>query len=274
MDGVMTFLPETIFGVHRPVIVMVHLLPLPGTLRHDEELGLEGILERAVADACTAKEGGANGLIIENFGDMPFIPGSVEPITTSCMTRVVGAVRESVDLPCGVSVLRNDPIAAISIAATTECAFVRIGVHAGTMITDQGIIQGTPHETLRLRKSLGSDIKIFADFQVKHAASFAPPHLERDARDLVERGLSDVVVVSGIGSGKPADLEVVRKVAVGIPRTPIFLGSGVDVENVERMFSVGDGAIVGSSVKEKGVLGRPVCLKRVRDLVQRVSGIS
>ena len=142
------------------------------------------------------------------------------------------------------------------------------------MITDQGIIQGTPHETLRLRKSLGSDIKIFADFQVKHAASFAPPHLERDARDLVERGLSDVVVVSGIGSGKPADLEVVQRVADGISGTPIFLGSGVDVENIDRMFSVGNGAIVGSSVKEGAVLGRPVSLKRVRDLVRKVSDVS
>ena len=98
--------------------------------------------------------------------------------------------------------------------------------------------------------------------------------MERDARDLVERGLSDVVVVSGIGSGKPADLEVVQRVADGISGTPIFLGSGVDVENIDRMFSVGNGAIVGSSVKEGAVLGPPVSLKRVRDLVRKVSDVS
>lgn len=270
----MTSLPEALFGVPRPIIVMIHLIALPGTLRHDEEAGLEGILGRAVADARAAEEGGAHGVIVENFGDMPFVPGPVEPVITACMTRAVGAVREAVRLPCGVSVLRNDSAAAVSIAAATKCTFIRVGVHAGTMITDQGIIQGAAHETLRLRKLLGTDIKIFADFQVKHAAAFAPPNLERDARDLVERSLSDVVVVSGIGAGKPADLNVVRQVTGAIPETPVFLGSGVDVENVDRMLTVGDGAIVGSSVKEEGTLGRPVNLDRVRDLVRKAERTS
>ena len=266
-------LPKALFGVPRPIVVMVHLLPLPGSPLHDEEGGLEAILERAAADARAAQEGGAHGVIVENFGDMPFLPGPVEPITTACVTRAVGAVREAVDLPCGVSVLRNDAAAALSIASVTACSFVRIGVHVGTMLTDQGIIQGTAHETLRLRTLLGSDVRIFGDFQVKHAAALAPPNLGRDARDLVERGLSDVVVVSGIGTGEPADLDIVRKVKSAIPETPVFLGSGVDSQNVCDMLSVGDGAIVGSSVKEEGKLGRPVNVRRVEELVRRVDEV-
>ncbi|MFQ5693232.1 MAG: BtpA/SgcQ family protein, partial [Nitrospinota bacterium] len=219
-------LPEVLFGVEKPVVVMVHLLPLAGSPRHDEEGGLEAVLARAVAEAEAAQEGGGHGVIVENFGDMPFLPGPVEPITTACVARAAGAVREAVGVPCGVSVLRNDAEAALSIASVTGCSFIRVGVHAGTMITDQGIIQGTAHRTLRLRKLLGSDVRIFADFQVKHAAALAPLDLEREARDLVERGLADVVVVSGIGTGKPADLEVVRRVKAAIPDTPVFLGSG------------------------------------------------
>jgi membrane complex biogenesis BtpA family protein len=262
-------LTRSLFGVSKPIVVMVHLLPLPGSPLHDEEGGLEAILTRAVADAKASQEGGAHGIIVENFGDMPFLPGQVEPMTTACLTRAVGAVREAVDMPCGVSVLRNDADAALSIASVMGCSFIRIGVHMGTMITDQGIIEGTAHETLRLRKLLDSDVRIFADFQVKHAAALAPPDLERDSRDLVERGLADAVVVSGIGTGKPADLAIVRKVTASIPETPVLLGSGVKVENVQAMLSVGDGAIVGSSVKEDGELGRPVSARRVRELTQQ-----
>lgn len=264
-------LPEALFGVPRPIVVMVHLLPLPGSPLHDEEGGLDAVLERAVAEARAAQEGGAHGVIVENFGDMPFLPGPVEPITTACVARAAGAVREAVRLPCGVSVLRNDAGAALSVASVTGCSFIRVGVHLGTMVTDQGIIQGAAHETLRLRRLLGSKVRVFGDFQVKHAAALAPPDLERDARDLVERGLADVVVVSGIGTGKPADLDIVRRVKDAIPETPLFLGSGVDAENVLDMLSVGDGAIVGSSVKEGGRLGRPVSAQRVRDLVRRAA---
>ncbi|MFQ5912728.1 MAG: BtpA/SgcQ family protein [Nitrospinota bacterium] len=269
----MGLLTRELFRALKPIVVMVHLLPLPGSPLHDEEGGLEAILTRAVADAQAAQQGGAHGVVVENFGDMPFLPGPVEPITTACITRAVGAVREAVDLPCGVSVLRNDAAAAVSIASVAGCSFVRIGVHVGTMVTDQGIIHGTAHETLRLRKLLGSDVRIFGDFQVKHAAALAPLDLERDARDLVERGLADVVVVSGIGTGIPADLDIVRRVKAAIAETPVLLGSGVDPQNVGDMLCVGDGAIVGSAVKEDGKLGRPVSAQRVRELVRRAERV-
>ncbi|MDP6086431.1 MAG: BtpA/SgcQ family protein [Nitrospinota bacterium] len=260
---------ETLFGAPNPLVVMVHLLPLPGSPFHDEGGGLKAVLDRAVADAEAAREGGAHGIVVENFGDMPFLPVPVEPITTACVTRAVGDVREAVDLPCGVSVLRNDAAAALSIASVAGGSFIRVGVHTGTMVTDQGIIRGTAHETLRLRKLLESDVRIFGDFQVKHAAALAPPDLDRDARDLVERGLADTVVVSGIGTGIPAELEIVRRVKRAIPETPVLLGSGVDAENVADMLAAGDGAIVGSSVKEDGKLGQPVSARRVRELVRR-----
>jgi len=265
---------ETLFGAPNPLVVMVHLLPLPGSPFHDEGGGggLKAILDRAVADAEAAREGGAHGIVVENFGDMPFLPVAVEPITTACVARAVGDVREAVDLSCGVSVLRNDAAAALSIASVAGCSFIRVGVHTGTMVTDQGIIRGTAHETLRLRKLLGSDVRIFGDFQVKHAAALAPPDLDRDARDLVERGLADAVVVSGIGTGIPAELDIVRRVKRAIPGTPVLLGSGVDAENVAGMLAAGDGAIVGSSVKEDGKLGQPVSASRVRELVRRGGG--
>ena len=38
--------------------------------------------------------------------------------------------------------LRNDPIAALGLAYATGGQFIRVNVHTGVMVTDQGIIKG------------------------------------------------------------------------------------------------------------------------------------
>ncbi len=122
-------------------IGVVHLPPLPGGPRPSP--GLDAVIERAVADAETLARGGADGLVVENLGDAPFAAEQVDPYTIAAMTRAVAAVRVAVPtLELGVNVLRNDAAAALSIAAATDAAFIRINVHIGAMITDQGLIQG------------------------------------------------------------------------------------------------------------------------------------
>lgn len=258
---------KELFSVKKPILGMVHLLPLPGSPRYGGDLG--GILARALQDARSLQEGGAHGLVVENFGDLPFLPGRVEAVTVAAMTRILSEVRRSVDLPCGVSVLRNDAESALSIATATGSSFIRVGVHIGVMVTDQGIIQGRAHETLRLRSRLGARLKIFADLQVKHAYPLGTPDPEREARDLLGRGLADAVVVSGVATGEPADLEVVGRVKGAIPDTPVLVGSGVCEENVEAMLKVADGAIVGTHLKEGGLIDRPIDRARVAALVRR-----
>ncbi len=258
---------KALFSVKKPLLGMVHLLPLPGSPSYGGDLGV--ILERALEDGQTLRAGGAHGLVIENFGDLPFLPGRVEAITVAAMTRVVSEVRRSVDLPCGVSVLRNDAEAALSIATATGSSFIRVGIHIGAMVTDQGIIQGRAHKTLRLRSQLGVPLKIFADLQVKHAHPLGTPDPEREARDLTGRGLADAVVVSGVATGEPADLEVVDQIKSAIPETPVLVGSGVCEENVEATLKVADGAIVGTHLKEGGLIDRPVDQARVEALVRK-----
>src|SRR5437870_544044 len=83
-----------------------------------------------------------------------------------------------------VSVLRNDPRAALAIAAMTGASFIRINVHTGVMFTDQGIIEGEAADTLRLRKSIAPDVAIFADHFVKHAIPPPGADATQAAKDL------------------------------------------------------------------------------------------
>ncbi|HJX37249.1 MAG TPA: BtpA/SgcQ family protein, partial [Anaerolineae bacterium] len=128
---------EELFGTSKYVIGMVHLLALPGSPKWAGQMAK--VLERAVADARALEGGGADGLMVENFGDVPFRKGRVEAHTVSAMTLAVMAVREAVGIPVGVNVLRNDIRSAIAIASVTDCQFVRANVHTGAMLTDQGI---------------------------------------------------------------------------------------------------------------------------------------
>ncbi len=162
-------------------IGVVHLPPLPGGPRPSP--GLDAVIERAVADAETLARGGADGLVVENLGDAPFAAEQVDPYTIAAMTRAVAAVRVAVPtLELGVNVLRNDAAAALSIAAATDASFIRINVHIGAMVTDQGLIQGQARETLLLRRRLAAEVKIVADVLVKHASPLGSPSLE-DAAD-------------------------------------------------------------------------------------------
>ena len=242
-------------------IGVVHLPPLPGGPRPSP--GLDAVIERAVADAETLARGGADGLVVENLGDAPFAAEQVDPYTIAAMTRAVAAVRVAVPtLELGVNVLRNDAAAALSIAAATDASFIRINVHIGAMITDQGLIQGQARETLLLRRRLAAEVKIVADVLVKHASPLGSPSLEDAARDTAERGLADVLVVTGSGTGQPTDPNDLRRVHQVAPDTPVWVGSGLTPETVQR-FDRLDGAIVGTWLHRDGILDHPLELARV-----------
>ena len=251
-----------------PIVGVVHLLPLPGSPR--ASLNLEQIIERAVDDARAYEAGGASALIVENYGDAPFRKDRVEPYTIAALTRVVTAVRAAVRLPVGVNVLRNDAVAALSIAAATGASFIRVNVHTGAMLTDQGIIEGRADETLRLRRFLDAPVEIWADILVKHALPLGPVSLEEAARDALERGLADALILTGSATGQPADPEELRRLRALFPEVPIFIGSGITPERVAAFLPEASGFIVGTWAKEEGIIENRVSRSRVEMLARAI----
>ncbi|MHA1733891.1 MAG: BtpA/SgcQ family protein [Promethearchaeota archaeon] len=253
------------------IIGMLHCPPLPGSPRCGERGrgDLDAVIERVVDDLAALKAGGVDGVLLENFGDAPFHKGSVPPETVASMTAVAGAVRAQTSLPVGVNVLRNDPISALAIARVVGCQFIRVNVHMGVYDTDQGRVEGRAAETLRYRESAGKQIAILTDARVKHARLVAPfGSLEEEVETLVKRGLSDGVILTGRATGQPVDLAEVERVTRMELEVPVIVGSGVDEENLPAIVSLADGVIVGSSIKEDGIVTRPVDRRRVEKLVQ------
>jgi hypothetical protein len=176
------------------------------------------------------------------------------------------------DIALGVNVLKNDGRAALAVATAVGARFIRVNVHAGAVVADQGIVQSQAHDLLRDRRLLDADVKIFTDVQGKHAVPVAPVEVEQEARDLVHRGLADALVVSGKATGEMTPIADVKRVRSAIPDTPLLVGSGVTAETAGELLSVADALIVGTSLKRDGRVLNPVDPARVRRLVDAVRG--
>jgi len=260
----------------RALVGAVHLQPLPGSPLWEAagRPSLEAIVARAVSDAEAYLTAGCQGVIVENFGDAPFFKRA--PLeTVACLTRCARAVVEAAgSAPVGVNVLRNDGHAALAIALAVGASFVRVNVLSGAAVTDQGLIEGEAATLLRLRAGLGAGagganpIALLADVHVKHAEPLAGGSLTTAAQDTAKRGLADALIVSGSGTGYAPSPERLREVRAAAPETPLWLGSGLTVENCAELGPLLDGAVVGSAAEVEGKAGNPVDPARAKAVVE------
>ena len=222
------------------------------------------VIGRAEEEADILEQGGVNGIIVENFGDVPFRTGRLDPETIAGMTVAVERVKNVVSVPVGINMLRNDALSALGIAAVTGARFIRVNVHYGVMAAEEGLIEGEAYRTMRRRRALGADVKVLADVLVKHAVPLGPVDLGLMAKETVQRGLADGLIVSGAATGQEtasSDVSVVRR---AVPDGLVLVGSGVTEDNIRRVLEHSDGAIIGTSLKEDGVVANRVDPERVR----------
>ena len=160
--------------------------------------------------------------------------------------------------------LRNDALSALGIAAVTGAKFIRVNVHYGVMAAEEGLIEGEAFQTMRHRKDLGSDVMVLADVLVKHAVPLGSVDLGLVARETAHRGLADGLIVSGPATGLETasfDVSVVRR---AMPDGLVLVGSGVNESNIWRVIEHSNGAIIGTSLKEGGIITNKVDSDRVR----------
>jgi len=271
------------------LIGVVHLPALPGDPRHDGG-GFAPVKNHAHADAAALVQGGVDGLLLENFGSAPFPKGTsgarVPPHHVAFLALVAAELKARHGLPLGVNCLRNDARSALGVAAAADADFIRVNVHSGAYVTDQGIIEGEAHETLRYRASMGlgpglghgpgqytREVSIAADILVKHAAPLAPLTPEDATHDCVTRGLADAVIVTGEATGAPVSPDLLRRVATAAGSTPVLIGSGLTPDNAPRLAPMAQGGIVGTWVKQRGDVRAPVDPERVATLVAMARGL-
>ncbi|MEZ4443739.1 MAG: BtpA/SgcQ family protein [Polyangiaceae bacterium] len=244
------------------LIGVIHLPALPGAPGH--ALGWDALLARVREDAAALANTGFDAVMVENFGDTPFYPNRVPAITVAAMTRAALAAREAApDLMLGVNVLRNDAEAALAVAAATGASLVRVNVHVGASVTDQGVVEGRAYHTVRLRRAWGlGHVRLLCDVAVKHAAPLAARPIAEEAEELAQRARADAVLVTGSGTGRAADDGRVDEV-VGAVGVPVYVASGATAHGLPALLRPRGtrrvhGVVVGSCLRKSGRAGDPI----------------
>lgn len=260
-----------IFQVEKPIIGTVHVLPLPGAPRYAGQ-PIDEVVAQAAADARAYLEGGVDGLIVENEGDIPFRkPELVGPETVAGLTAATLAVRQATHLPVGVNCLANAVTVSLAVAKACGGVFVRANQWANAYVANEGVIEGAAAEALRFRSAIrGEAIRVLADVHVKHGshAIVSDRSLAEQTQD-VEAFDADVLIVTGLRTGDPTRPEEVSAVKEATLR-PVIVGSGLNEDNAAQLLEIADGAIVGSAMKQGGVWWNPVDPDRVRAIMRQV----
>jgi membrane complex biogenesis BtpA family protein len=263
-----------ILGVNKPVIGVVHLRPLPGAPRYDGT-PVADIYADAVRDARALADGGVDGVMIENASDMPFArPEDIGPETVAAMTAATLEIRAAVDKPLGITCVANGVIPGLAIAKASGARWVRANQWVNAYIANEGFLNGPAPQALRYRAAIGAaDVKILADVHVKFGA-----HAITADRTITEQATdaewfdADVLIATGTRTGSPTQPSEVQEVRSGT-QLPVLVGSGLDPDQVQSLFEVADGAIVGQWLKVDGRWWNPVDPARVEQLMAAVEKV-
>ncbi len=174
---------------------------------------------------------------------------------------IAQAVQDAVDAAF------SDCEADFAIAAVTGASFVRVPVFVDTVCFSDGIIYPCAKKCIEYRKQMGLEhVKILADVQVKHAHMLLPQiTIEQSAKEAADCGV-DGIIVTGSQIGEETPLDFIKRVKQAVS-LPVFAGSGVKAGNIREQMQIADGAVIGSSLKEGGILTNPISYELVRNVL-------
>ncbi len=261
-----------IFSVEKPIIGMIHVQPLPGTPKYQGSM--DKIIDSALAEVELYKKIGIDSIMIENMHDTPYLNSSVGPEITSAMTVVASKIKEASQLACGIQILAAANKEALAVALSANLDYIRAEGMVFAHVGDEGMIQSCAGELLRYRKLLEAEnIAIFADIKKKHSSHAITSDIDiAHTAQAAEFFLCDGVIVTGESTGYSADVNEVKRCKEVI-KTPVFIGSGADLDNIESYLKYADGVIAGSYFKKDGYWENKIDLGKSKKFMDKVRQI-
>jgi len=261
---------EELFGVKKPIIAMCHLLPLPGDPNYKEG-SLDEVIEWAKRDLIALQNGGVDGVMFSNEFSLPYLT-KVPTVTVASMARVIGELKPYIKVPFGVDVLW-DPMTSLDLAAATDAKFIR-EVFSGVYASDFGLWNLSYGEIARHRRYLNlQDVKLLFNIVPEGARYLGDRSPEEIAKSTVFNHRPDALCVSGLTAGVSVDTSILKRVKDAVPNSLVFANTGVNMENVETILAIADGAVVGTAFKRDGKFENHVDEERVRLFMQKVKSL-
>lgn len=255
-----------LFETETPLIGMVHLKPLPGSMAFAGDF--EVVVESGLRDAAILERAGFDGIVVENMGDKPFAVGRVSLDQVVCMAAIVREIAKQVSIPVGVNIQFNAVWEEAAIARWCGARFIRVEVLTDTVLTPAGLCKPSCNLLAdEMRKWQGRNPMIFADVQVKETVMAHPVSFQTSCKWVCESKLASALIVTGEGTGKATPLEKVD-VAKEVSSLPVLVGSGVTMDTVTNIIRKSCGVIVGSSLKTDGDVSNPISPEKANEFIR------
>lgn len=253
-------------GKKKLVFGLIHLKPLPGTPLYQEGL-FEESLEKAVKDAKSLHEGGADGCLVQTVDriypstdDADYARVSAIAIITHAVKQVTGP-----EFHVGAQIMWNCITPSLGVAKAAGASFTRATALIGTTTSAYGIINANPLKVQNYRKLIGAqEVGIISEIQGYHfdwVGGDLP--IEQRARMAMTVGANAVEVMHGDEDKNNAMVTQIKNMD---PNIPVILGGKTNLENVRSRLSLADGALVGSCF-EGGNWGKEIDKNIVKEYV-------
>lgn len=267
----MKFWMEEIFGVEKPIIAMCHLLALPEDPEFDEMGGMKTVVDWARKDLIALQNGGVDAIMFSNEFSMPYLT-KVHTVTVASMARIIGELKSEIRVPFGVNVLW-DPEASLDLAVATDALFVR-EIFSGVYASDFGLWNPNCGEIVRHQHAIGAGhVKLLFNILPEAAKYLGDRDIVEVAKSTVFNHQPDALCVSGLVAGTQTDSSILKKVKDAVPNTPVFVNTGMRLENVKEQLTIADGAVVGTTFKYDGNFNNHVDEKRVVSFMEKVNSL-
>lgn len=231
------------------------------------KLGYDDAVQILQEEIAALEEGGIDGIVLGNQQDWPW-EKQLAPECLALMPMLIRDAMQPFNTPLGITVFW-DTKAALAVAKSVGAGFVR-GVFSGAYAGPLGLMEFNVSEILEYREKIKAG-GIKAMFMVNPIVTAPMDKREIPAvvKDFVQFCGADAVTLCGPQVGEPvamADLQIARVSAKG---APVVLNNGANTENIGDVLSVCDGAVVATSLKEKGSFSA----EKVRQFMDKVRTI-
>ncbi len=214
---------ERLFPNPKPIIGMIHVGALPGAPAN--RASVAALTAAAVREAELYRAGGADGVMIENMHDTPYLRGAVGPEITAAMAVIAQVVKQACGRPTGAQILAGANIEAMAVAHAAGLDFIRAEGYAFAHVADEGLIESSAGELLRYRKRIGAEhVQVWADVKKKHSSHAITADVSLgEMAAAVEFMRGDAVIVTGSATGSAPPASQVEE-AKAHCRLPVLVG--------------------------------------------------
>jgi uncharacterized protein len=235
---------NVIFKVRKPVIAMIHVMH--GSRPWQVTMAMNDLeILNPLVDA----------VLVENYGSEAYH-----------LMPVLECVQDIATIPVGVNVLPNDYQDAFAQCQFYGGSFIQLDHVTGKFVNSESIDEA---DYLMSRANY-SNIAVLGGVHPKYYQMKQPiPPIGESAK--IAKKIADAVVVTGNATGDAASLADLQAVRDAVGDFPIIIGSGLTPKNAKEQLSIADGAIVGTSLKKRGVVsGEPVDQEMTKRLMEVV----